>query len=53
MTNTLANQYVKGDWSAGFAKRDIGPYNERTIVFEKDSVKGGLYGKVEIRFLRR
>ena len=51
VTNTLANQYVKGDWSAGLEKRDIGPYSDRTLAFEKESVRGGLYGGVEVRIL--
>jgi len=52
VTNTLANQYVKNNWREGIEKRDIGPYNDRTIVFERDSLKGGIYGQVEVRLLR-
>ncbi len=48
VTNTLANQYIKGDWSAGLEKRDIGPYSDRTLAFEQESVKGGVYGCVEV-----
>lgn len=52
VTNTLANQYVKNIWREGLEQRDIGPYNERTAGFERDSVKGGIYGHVKIRLYK-
>lgn len=44
--NTPANQYVHTQALDKFSDAERGCYHEKALVFEKDSLGGGLYGKV-------
>jgi hypothetical protein len=53
VTNTLANQYVTthalGPQGAPWSPNQLGPYHQRALHFEADSLPSGLYGPVTIR----
>jgi hypothetical protein len=49
VTNTLANQYVFTDVLDKWSKNQLGPYHQRQLEFEKESVTSGLFGPVTIK----
>ena len=50
ITNTLANQYVHNTRALDkWTKNQLGPYHNRALEFEKESVSSGLYGPVTLR----
>jgi len=49
VTNTLANQYVTTHALDGWSANQLGPYHQRALRFEADSLPSGLYGPVTIR----
>ncbi len=50
VSNTAANQFVLSGADKLFEPKEIGPYNERSKEFEKESLDGGLYGPVTVKF---
>ena len=50
VTNTPANQYYYTRTYRKWAKWQMGPYFARQKIFNKDSLSGGLYGPVVIRY---
>lgn len=50
VSNTAANQFVLSGADRFFEPKEIGPYNDRSKEFEKESLDGGLYGPVTVKF---
>ncbi len=50
VSNTAANQFVYTTADKFFEPKEIGPYHERAKEFEKESLGGGLYGPVTLKF---
>lgn len=51
VANTCANQLCAVPVEALFPPEEYGPYHPRTIVFERNAPKGGLYGPVTLSLL--
>ncbi len=50
VTNTLANQYVYNTKALDkWTKNQLGPYHDKALTFEKESVSSGLFGPVTIK----
>lgn len=49
VTNTLANQYVTTHALDGWSPNQLGPYHQRALHFEADSLPSGSYGPVAIK----
>lgn len=50
VTNTLANQYIFTKELDKWPVKKLGPYHSRQLGFEKESVSGGLFGPVTIKY---
>ena len=46
VANTAANQCAAAPFEQYWPAREIGPYHKRTVVFEREAERGGLYGPV-------
>ena len=52
VANTPANQILATDSFTRWPQAEIGTYHEKTLLFEKESLDGGLYGPVALTLLR-
>ena len=52
VANTPANQILATDSFTRWPQAEIGTYHEKTLLFEKESLYGGLYGPVALTLLR-
>lgn len=50
VSNTIANEYLYTDTFDKWQSWQKGPYYNRCNVFHKDSLQGGLYGPVRIKY---
>ena len=52
VANTPANEILATDSFTRWPQAEIGTYHEKTLLFEKESLDGGLYGPVALTLLR-
>ena len=52
VANTPANEIVHTDVIDRWPKDEIGVYHEKTLLFERESLDGGLYGPVTLTLAR-
>lgn len=52
VANTPANEIVHADVIDRWPKDEIGMYHEKTLLFERESLDGGLYGPVTLTLAR-